>query len=92
MFPEFKIVYIYCLSNYFITFKAELKYLELKKMAKRKSATRRNKSFKAVDPFAKGKSTKGLGTDQGFDYGGRAEIGNMKMLKKKQLKKKEVKR
>lgn len=51
-------------------------------MAKRKSATRRNKSFKAVDPFAKGKSTKGLGTDQGFDYGGRAEIGNMKMLKK----------
>jgi len=51
-------------------------------MVKRKSATRRNKSFKAVDPFAKGKSSKGLGTDQGFDYGGRAEIGSTKMLKK----------
>ena len=52
-------------------------------MARRKSATRRNKSFKSVDPFAKGKSTKGLGTDQGFDYGGRAEIKNPgKMLKK----------
>ena len=32
MFPEFKIVYIYCLSNYFTSFKAELKYLELKKV------------------------------------------------------------
>ena len=32
MFPEFKIVYIYCLSNYFTPFKAELKYLKLKKV------------------------------------------------------------
>ena len=34
-------------------------------MAKKKSAQRRNKQFKAVDPFRRGKSTKGLGTGQG---------------------------
>ena len=35
-------------------------------MARKKSATRRNKQFKSVDPFRKGKSTKGLGQDIGF--------------------------
>ena len=38
----------------------------LEKMARKKSATRRNKQFKSVDPFRKGKSTKGLGQDIGF--------------------------
>merc|ERR1711970_98359 len=59
------------------------------KMAKRKSATRRNKSFKNVDPYRKGKSTKGLGTDIGFDYGeGGPQIpGNVKNLEKKKRKK-----
>ena len=37
-----------------------------KKMARKKSATRRNKQFKSVDPFRKGKSTKGLGQDIGI--------------------------
>lgn len=31
-------------------------------MAKKKSAQRRNKQFKSVDPFRRGKSTQGLGT------------------------------
>ena len=35
-------------------------------MARKKSATRRNKQFKSVDPFRKGKSTKGLGQDIGL--------------------------
>ena len=37
-----------------------------RKMARKKSATRRNKQFKSVDPFRKGKSTKGLGQDIGL--------------------------
>ena len=49
-------------------------------MARKKSATRRNKNFKSVDPFAKGKSTKGLGQDVGFGYGGRPEIGSEKKM------------
>ena len=46
----------------------ELKIIlwSLEKMARKKSATRRNKQFKSVDPFRKGKSTKGLGQDIGL--------------------------
>ena len=41
-------------------------FMVLIKMARKKSATRRNKQFKSVDPFRKGKSTKGLGQDIGL--------------------------
>merc|ERR1712012_1365059 len=54
-------------------------------MAKKKSAQRRNKQFKSVDPFRRGKSTQGLGTDIGFNYGGSgAQVpGNLKKCSKK---------
>merc|ERR1712113_176833 len=58
----------------------------LTEMARKKSATRRNKQFKSVDPFRKGKSTKGLGQDIGFNYGGDQIVeapGNLKNILKK---------
>jgi hypothetical protein len=59
----------------------------------RKSAQRRNKKVKSVDPFAKGRSTKNLGTDFGFGYNekkvepGSDMPGNLKRMLKSDSKK-----
>ena len=59
------LIFVNCTDNKFYSTLLELlknyQLLFRRKMAKRKSAQRRNKKFKAADPFARGKSQKNLG-------------------------------